>query len=84
MTVVQACRQACTITHLQQNFHPAAPSNILKVSPHVRNLLHDAASCTGMTQSRLKICERQSETISQADLHQGTTNGKATILTHLG
>ena len=77
MTVAQVQRQACTITYLEQSFHPAALPNVLKVSPHVRSMLHDAASCTGMTQSRLKICEWLSVTALHTEIGIGYNERKS-------
>ncbi|EIW66628.1 hypothetical protein TREMEDRAFT_65496 [Tremella mesenterica DSM 1558] len=56
MTPRQIHRAVCTLIRARIAYHgEPQPLHLLRLSPYVRNLLHDAATMVGTTESRLKI-----------------------------
>ena len=56
ITVAQARNDECTIICQHPSVHPPSALDVLFISPHIRGILHEAASGLGMTQTRLKSC----------------------------
>jgi hypothetical protein len=54
MTAGQVRQQTCTVTFKTHSLHSRAPPPILKISPHIRSVLHEAALGLGMIENRLK------------------------------
>ena len=58
MTLAQALCGQCSVTHKIASEHIPSGTDVLKTSGHIRSGLHEAALGLGMTESRLKNCER--------------------------
>lgn len=57
MTLAQALRGECSVTHKIDSEHAPSDVGVLKTSGHIRSVLHEAALGLGMTETRLKNCE---------------------------
>lgn len=61
MSFAQAVNGQCSMTYKTELQHPPADPENLRTSSHIRSGLHEAALNLGMTESRLKNCEDDTE-----------------------
>ena len=57
MTPSQVLKRTCSIWTAKPEYHSIPKEGVsLRLSPYIRNFLHDGASFFGMTAGKLKIC----------------------------